>query len=412
MSSSMSAPDAPDSVHVGERSGGIAGQRDTILGGGHPIVRVVAFALAIRLVSALLAFFSNAAFPLDQREQFTVFGRSHVFWDAFARYDSGWYWGIARDGYHFVDGGRNNLAFFPVYPMTMRLTGDLIGGRPRHFIYAGIVASWVMFAIGLVMFHRLAREDLGDEAAWRAVVLASVFPFAFFFGVVYSESTFFALIVTSFFGFRTQRWWLGGVAGALAVCTRVNGIMALPALAWLAWQAAGRDRVARLRAAAALGMICAAFGAWCVYVYTLSGSPFEWASSIQRWNYHPGGNPLAALFRLVYDVAAAPYTFIVTNHAAPYDLLNGFAALVACAAVPFVWRRFGTAYAMFMLLNLALPLSSGQLEGLGRYCSVLFPVSLWLASFPSPHLHSTLVASSAMAYLLCLALFTNLHPIF
>lgn len=409
---SRSERDAPDAVHIDVTSGGAARRQGTGLRGSALVVRLVAFALAIRLVSALLAFLSNAAFPLDQREQFTVFGRTHVFWDSFARYDSGWYWGIARDGYRFVEGGRSNLAFFPVYPTAMKLTGDLMGGRPRHFIYAGIVVSWAMFAIGLIMFHRLAREDLGDEGAWRAVVLASVFPFAFFFGVVYSESTFFALIVTSFFGFRTQRWWLGGVAGALAVCTRVNGIMALPALVWLAWQAAGQDRAARLRAAAALGTICAAFGAWCFYVYTLSGSPFEWASSIARWNYHPGGNPLAALSRLAYEVATAPYTFVVTHHAAPYDVLNGLAAFVACAAVPFVWRRFGAAYAMFMLLNLALPLSSGQLEGLGRYCSVLFPLSLWLASFKSPHLHSMLVASCAMAYLLCLAMFTNLHPVF
>ena len=65
-----------------------------------------------------------------------------------------------------------------------------------------------------------------------------------------------------------------------------------------------------------------------------------------------------------------------------------------------------------MLLNLALPLSSGQLEGLGRYCSVLFPLSLWLATFKGPVAHPGLVAVSAMLYMFCLALFTTLHPIF
>jgi hypothetical protein len=65
-----------------------------------------------------------------------------------------------------------------------------------------------------------------------------------------------------------------------------------------------------------------------------------------------------------------------------------------------------------MLLNLALPLSSGQLEGLGRYCGVLFPLPIWLASHRSQALHSGLVAISAMLYMLCLILFTTLHPIF
>lgn len=377
-----------------------------------PVARLLAFALLIRLLSAALAFLANSVFPLDQREQFTVHGRTHVFWDTFARYDSGWYWGIARDGYHFVDGGRSNLAFFPVYPMAIRAVGDLIGGRPRHFIYAGILVSWVMFGIALVVLYRLAREDLDDEAAWRAVVLASIFPFAFFFGVVYSESTFFALMILSFFGMRTQRWGLGAVAGALAVCTRVNGIFALPALAWLAWQAAGQDRGARLRAAGAVSVICAGFGLWCAYVHALSGSPFEWAWSITRWNYHPGGTPWSSFAGLAGQLVSDPYTLVTTSHAAPYDILNASAALVTCVSAPFIWRRFGAAYGMFVLLNLMVPMSSGQFEGLGRYCSVLFPLPLWLATFKSPVLHSGLVASGAMLYMFCLALFTNLHPIF
>lgn len=377
-----------------------------------PVVRLLAFALAIRVLSATLALLANAVFPLDQREQFTVFGRTHAFWDTFARYDSGWYWGIARDGYRFVENGRSNLAFFPVYPLAMRLAGDAIGGRPHHYIYAGILISWVMFGLGLVMLYRLAREDLDDEAAWRAVVLASIFPFAFFFGVVYAESTFFALIVTAFFGLRTRRWCLGGAAGALAVCTRVNGVLALPALAWVAWHSAGPDRGARLRAATAVAGIGAGFGLWCAYVYALSGSPFEWASSITRWNYRPGGTPWASVFDLMRHLATAPYTFLTTGHAAPYDTLNGVTALAACVSTPFIWRRLGAGYGSFMLLNLALPMSSGQFEGLGRYCSVLFPLSLWFASWRSPVLHSGLVAASAMLYMLCLALFTTLHQMF
>ncbi len=377
-----------------------------------PLVRLLAFALTIRLLSAGLAFMANVVLPLDQPEQFTVMGRTHQFWDAFARYDSGWYWGIARDGYAYVEGGRSNLAFFPVYPLTMRAAGDLLGGRPRHFIYGGILVSWVMFALAVVMLYRLAREDLDDAGAWRAVVLASIFPFAFFFGVVYSESTFLALMVTSAFGFRSRRWWLGGAAGALAVCTRVNGIMALPALAWLAWRAAGTDRGQRLRAAAGLGIVVAGFAAWCGYVYALSGNPFEWAASITRWNYQPGQTPWQGLAGLVTAMATRPYSFLTLEHAAPYDLLNGATALGAVLAIPFVWRRFGAGYGLFMLLNLALPLSSGQFEGLGRYCSVLFPLPIWLATLRSPVVHSTLVAASAMIYMLCLALFTTVHPLF
>src|SRR4029453_7098796 len=80
-------------------------------------------------------------------------------------------------------------------------------------------------------FYR-ARLDLPRRRAERAVLLTAIFPFAFFFGVAYSEATFLLFAVLAFYGFRTRRWVLGGLCGALATATRVPGIMMLPALAW------------------------------------------------------------------------------------------------------------------------------------------------------------------------------------
>ena len=77
------------------------------------------------------------------------------------------------------------------------------------------------------------------------MLLTAIFPFSFFFGAVYTESTFLLFTLLSFYGFRTRRWALGGVAGAVATATRVTGIMMWPALAWIAWRTAkptGRDR--------------------------------------------------------------------------------------------------------------------------------------------------------------------------
>ena len=73
---------------------------------------------------------------------------------------------------------------------------------------------------------------------------------------------------------------------------------------------------------------------------------------------------------------------------APYDTLNTLAALGALALVPLIWRRFGAGYALISLAGLLLPLSSGQFEGLGRYCSVQFPIALALASFPGDTRHA------------------------
>ncbi len=66
--------------------------------GSHVVVRIVIVALAFRLISAILALMVNLSFPLEQREQFTVFESRSPFWDTFARYDSGWYQQIASNG--------------------------------------------------------------------------------------------------------------------------------------------------------------------------------------------------------------------------------------------------------------------------------------------------------------------------
>jgi len=378
----------------------------------------VAGALGLRVVTALLAFLCNVVFPLHQPEQFTsVFGATSAFWDPFVRYDAGNYYQIARYGYAagpnaYVPGGRSTIAYFPLYPLLMRSAGRVFGQSPSAFFFGGILVSWVAFVGAMLMLGRLARLDLPPEQAQKSVLLAAVFPFAFFFGVVYPEATFLLLTVSTFYLFRTRRWIAGGLCGALATATRVNGILILPALAWIAWREAapgGRDR-----ALAVVGLLLVGLGiaAYSGYIYQLSGHPFEWAAAIQRWGYYPGGKPWLALLRLLDSLLRRPFALLAGERNAPYDALNAVTATLFVLAVPVVWWRLGAAYGLFMAANLWLPLSSGQYEGLGRYCAVLFPCFILLATLKSRAIFIGVLVTSCLFYTLCLALFTTIHPIF
>ena len=392
--------------------GGVGGTSSGLFG-RVPWIRVLLLALAVRVFAAALAFGANVVFPLDIREQFTVFGSTNVFWDTFARWDSGWYVGIARDGYKFVEGGRSNLAFFPAYPLSMRAAGLALGGRTEHYFLGGILVSWTAFLGAMVLLYYLARLDLDEDASERAVIYAAVFPSAYFFGLVYSESLFLFLMLATVYAVRTKRWAVAGVMGALAVCSRVNAVMAMPALAWLAWRAAGNDRPQLVSAGIALAAIASGFAAWCGYVYMLSGNPLEWAASITRWNYTPGGAPWQPLVGLLTALWTRPYQFLTTEHAALYDTYNGLVATGVVLSTPYVWWRFGAGYGLFMLANLSLPLSTGQFEGLGRYCSVLFPFSLGLAALTrSTTVHSVVLVAFAALFMFGLSMFVTLHPMF
>jgi hypothetical protein len=374
--------------------------------------RVFLAALAFRVASALLAFLSNVVFADVSDQGFGVFrSHDHLFWDAFARYDAGWYHGIAAEGYHYKGAGRNNLAFFPAYPLLMRAGGELLGGRQQDFYFAGIVISWFSFAGAMTVLYRLALLDLPKPAALRAVMYCAVFPGALFFGMVYSESLYLLTVVATAYALRTQRFLLAGVAGAVMTASRATAVMAVPGLALVAWGAAVKST--RVRSGLAVAMSLLGIGIFSLFNWSLSGNPLTWYESITFWGYHPGAAfPFATLTTLLEGLITRPYQLLTTERMAPYDTVNALSAVVALAFVPLIWQRFNAGYALIVLAAMLLPLSSGVFEGLARYAAVQFPVALALASLGGELRHSVFLAVSAALYGICLALFVNVHPLF
>ncbi len=340
----------------------------------HVVVRIVAAALGFRVLSAIIALLVNLSFPLQQHEQFTVFESTSPFWDTFARYDSGWYYQSPPTVTPSYRAGRRRVSESPARSRSSRsircrcsTTGRLFGTARSDVYLGGILVSWMSFIAASVALFFLARLDLNRRQAERTVLLTAIFPFSFFFGMVYTEALFLLLTVLSFYGFRTRHWILGGLAGALATATRVNGILMLPVLAWIAYRTAQPTARDRLLAAAGLLLVAGGVGAYSLYVYHLSGNPFEWAMTIQRWDYHVGGAPWTAPLRLMRELVTHPYQYLVSNPMARYDTLYGLTAIGFLVLTPLVWLKLGGPYGLFMLMNLLLPLSSGVFEGIGRY---------------------------------------------
>jgi hypothetical protein len=372
--------------------------------------QVAAGALALRLASSLIGLVVQVIFPVD-RPAMTFFPSRSPFWDQFVHADSGWYMTIAQRGYEYVVDSRANIAFFPAFPMLMRYVGRLFGASHTAYFAGGLIVSWLSFIGAMVALYFLARFDVSPRIARRAVLLTAIFPFSFFFGEVYTESTFLLFAILGFYGFRTRRWVVGGLCASVAIATRVPGILMMPALAWIAWKSA--EPTMKDRAMATLGLVLALAGfAWyCGFVYSMSGDPLSWVWSIQKWDYHPGGAPWTTPLRIVWSLLTHPYDYAQSPDAL-FDILYGVTGVVFVALVPIVWRRLGPAYGLFVLLSLWLPLSSGATEGIGRYCSVLFPVFIWLATIRSRAFQTSLVVWSAMLYPIAFAIFLTDHHLY
>jgi hypothetical protein len=270
--------------------------------------------------------------------------------------------------------------------------------------------------LAMIVLYRLACLELGDEiAATRSTVYATVFPFAFFLGVVYSESLFLLGIVTTFYAMRRSRWLLAGLAGALTTATRANGIFMLPALLVLLWPHR-RDRRVLLKGLGAVALASAGYAAYSLFVYQMSGSFFEWRNSIVRWDWRPGSRlPSMPLWTVLSSAVTNPHGYLTSSPQAICDLLNVGAAVTLITATPFIIRRFGIAgmaYSTLILVNLAVPLSSGSVEGLGRYAAVLFPFPLWLAGTGGITKHQWLPAILGIFYVICFTLWVKLYPLF
>src|SRR5436190_23985614 len=112
--------------------------------------RIALGALAFRVVSALLAFFVNLAFVPYQPAQVTMLGQPSSFWDPFTRYDSGWYFQIARYSYPFVAGGptvglgkHGKFAYLLLYLLLILYAGLLFVRFNVDVYLCGLLLAWI-----------------------------------------------------------------------------------------------------------------------------------------------------------------------------------------------------------------------------------------------------------------------------
>lgn len=333
-----------------------------------------------------------------------------------ARWDAGWYYGIATEGYYFSYGMQErgeqlNVVFFPAFPLLMRLAGKLLGGAPASMFIGGTIVAWGTFVIALWYLFRFARDLLGDEAqAGTTVWLVATYPFAVWFGAVYTESLYLLGAVATLFHFRRGELWKAGAWGLLVGLTRPNGCFLSIPLAvmavspWLpGWLSGGRvlagdvvDHAARRKfipALAAASLPGIGVLIYSAYVWTLSGDPLSWAEGHAAWGRSYQGLSILVAERYKFLTSAGVYGY--TSQAAD-DVLQVAGILFVLVPVWPVLRRFGLAYALFILINILPPLAAGGVLSAGRFSSVLFPAFLWVASVMRDE-HKPAVFGSFMA---------------
>jgi hypothetical protein len=328
--------------------------------------------------------------------------------DATERQDGVWYLRLADAGWSADDA---SAAFFPLYPLTVRVVGWILPGSwPGDELVAALLVSNLAFLGALLALFALTSESYGDRIARRAVVVVAIFPTAFFFLAPYTESLFLFLLVLAFREARHDRWGRVAVFGALAALTRSVGLLLIPALLVEAF-ATDRGRtggrralVGRVGGAAAIAVGPLAWFAWWGLAHGNWLAPLD-AQGLWRRELQP---PWVALGRAV-ELA---WTF------RSYWLLDLLIVSLAVAgivlALPALRRSEVTYGALSVLLPLADPFWDRPLLSAPRFVVVIFP-ALWGLSgvglgsrLPRPIVTSVLAAGWALSAML----FVNWHHLF
>jgi Gpi18-like mannosyltransferase len=286
-------------------------------------------------------------------------------------WDGGWYLHIAQSGYSFHAHQQSSVAFFPVYPMTVRAVGALL---PGGIGLAAIAVTMLGGIAAFALFERWCARRLPLAATSAAVFTLALYPYAWFlYGAAYSDALFLAVTLAAFLLLECDRPVEAGLVGIAATAGRPTGVVVLIGL--IAVMLDRRDALphiaGRLRRRD-LGVGLAALGivGWCTWLAVRFGHPLAFieAEGAKGWDQAPG---VATWLKFAF------FSSIVHAPVRTWAPLVAQAALCVAfaAAIPAVARRFGRGYAIYVASAVALPaVSTGDFMGTGRYLLAAFPV--------------------------------------
>lgn len=158
-------------------------------------------------------------------------------------WDATFFVDVAEDGYPhgFTYGPHgefigNGLAFFPVYPLLIRVFSWLPWLTPSG---AALLVSGIAGAAGAVLLSLLGTRLYNRQTGYALAVLFGAQPMSVVLSMGYTEALFAALVIATLLAVHHNAWLLAGGLGLLAGLTRPTGLALggalLLAALWYLW---------------------------------------------------------------------------------------------------------------------------------------------------------------------------------
>lgn len=307
-----------------------------------------------------------------------------------ARWDSFWYLDIAQNGYSYKGPDKlSNIAFSPVYPLLIKGASFILFG---NFILAGWLLSCLFLLLAIIYFFKLLKEFHPELNPQLPIILLLIFPTAFFFNVVYTESLFLFLSLASFYYALKKNFVLAGILGFFASLTRITGILIFIPLFWEYIQNYGFRKIFNNKF---LSLLFVPLGtlSFFFYHYLKFGDFFLLLKVEASWG---------RAFKFNQD------HFALFSNAAVANFLVDILFLVAILIITFfVFKKLRTSYGLYMLATLLLALGTGTTMSIGRYILVLFPAYILVSQIKNKYLQQAWIFASILLLAMNITLFVN-----
>ena len=336
------------------------------------------------------------------------------FLNAWAQYDAKAYLDIAENGYdaEFPSGG--NYAWYPLYPLLIRLL-SFIGYGLAAFLISNIASFFAVYYL-----FKLAKEEFGSKIAKKTVLYFSFFPTVYFLTAMYAESLLITLSIAFFYYAKNGKWFLASMLGFFAGMTRIQGAFLFFPLAYMYFSEYRRKVYGRVRVVGcvidpehkirnfkinSLILLLPVLGTGVVmlYHYIVTGNAFIQFSTQAAYGRvltAPWESFMSAILKIM-NATSLQDTF--------YHIFNIFMALGFLALALYSFKIMKKEYGIYFLISMLVPLSSTALLSISRHNLAMFPAFIILAKLSEKRKYMLLLTSLYIIFVILLVFFTARH---
>jgi len=337
---------------------------------------LISITIIVKLLFSLIIILAYFVLPFNIENYHTNFvyppnEQANIF-SVFKTWDGQHYLFLAEKGY--PDGVTLSTAFYPFYPVIIRLIGFIFLGNT---LIAGLLISNLCSILAIVYFYLLVKKLYNDKIAFTASLFMISFITFFYTSLVYSEGLFILLVIAFFYYFYEKQFYPCLLTSILIPLIRPSGILVIvPLFVYLVvdiWN------VKKVKETKNFLLILGFFTGFLIYLCVMKYFTGSFFSGFDAQSLYVANNSLGNLIH--------PISWFQRNFLNIHYTFNGYTTSILnriffgfyLILLYFVYKYLDRTLFIFSLILGMIPALTGDFMSFIRYILVVFPLFIVLS---------------------------------